>query len=80
MIEILLLLIIILLVPWLLDVVVILGLISIGTILVIFTILGLVILYGYYPELISRITIGIFVLFLIINFIKNVIDNYSSKD
>ena len=80
MIEILSIIIIILLAPWLLDVIIGLGLISIGIIFIVLIILGLIVLYGHYPVLISRIIMGVFVLFMVISFIKDIVDGYNSKD
>ena len=85
MIEILLIIIIILLAPWLLDIIVGLGMISVGIIFIILTILGLIMLYGHYPELIGRIIGIIFILYmskyiLYDSLIKHIIDGYNSKD
>lgn len=80
MLEILLIIIIIVLAPLLIDVFIGLVTLSFVYAVIILIILGLVVLYGNYPLLINRIIMSVFVLAMIISFIKDVIDGYNSKD
>lgn len=87
MLEILLIIIIILIAPWLVDVFIelvtlsfVYAVIIFITVVIILIILDLVVLCGNYSELISRIIMGVFVLYMIISFIKDVVDGYNSKD
>ena len=82
MIEILLIIIIILLAPWLLDLALVFSLLAIVVITVIFAFLYL---NAHYPELISKIMPTILVVtilrYIIYNgFVKHIIDGYNSKD